>query len=112
MGPMAKRKVPEDARVDALHGYLPINDDLSLGQSRHCAQLMLYVADCCQNLLDSIEEIKLPRPDIDRSDSEYLAIEKRRSDAIHEFKTEMNRLKTLINDKPFLRSLDFLAARQ
>src|SRR5262249_16764453 len=95
---VAKKGRPDDARLDALYDRLYSKDGEPRhvdGQARHQLQQILYVEDACPSTIASIEQLNIADPD------GY-------EDIINEIKGDIQFLRTMMNDKEFMRSLDYL----
>jgi hypothetical protein len=94
MGPRGK---PADIAVTKLHATLKneLCSDMTDGQIRHVAQLILYVDDACRAVVASIEGLGA---------SQYDQV----GPALADVKNEFQFLKTIFNDKEFLKSMDFV----
>jgi hypothetical protein len=101
-----KKGKPDDVRVNAL--YDNINDQVGEwlytdGQVRHAVQQIIYVAEACESLVETIRQLEATDEYEDRERVQQL---------LFEMKSEMKFLQTLLDDREFSRSLSFIKESQ
>lgn len=99
---MAKKGSPEDRRVDELCRKLTgTGSGQTSGSFRHQVQQILYVEDACRSLLETIGKLHAIDPDDFEGEIDTRSL-------MDDFRRELHFLKTLMNEKQFLGSLEFV----